>query len=156
MYYGRIEAYYEGVVDLLSTSARHLMNLVLHWMQEHHDAEAWREERRDENGSLIGPSYHDVFYGQPDLIQRQQESRAKLAPAQKGQQGSLNIAPREKPAQAVTDISQFLGRAGATGKADPNKAVIAEKARKTGKPVTKITIAQDDEGGVTFTEPDTP
>lgn len=117
-------------------------------MQEHTDAEAWREERRGENGEWIGPSYHDIFYGQPERIERQQESRAKLAPAEKGQQGSLNIKPREKPAQAVTDISQFLGRAGATGKADPNKAVLAEKARAKAAPTKTITIAPDDAGGL--------
>ena len=125
-------------------------------MQEHTDAEAWREERRDENGAYIGPSYHDVFYGQPERLERAQESRAKLAPAEKGQQGSLNIKPREKPAQPVTDISQFLGRAGATGKSDPNKAVLAEKARSKAKPAKTITIAPDDAGGLSVDAPDTP
>lgn len=136
-YYGRLEAYFRDVPDLLSIPARRFCNLIVLWMMEHTDAEVWEKE------------YKDTFFGDPKVQQARQVSQAKLAPAEKGKPGSINIKKPEKPAEIVTDISQFLGRAGATGKPDPNKAALAEKAKSR----AAITIGPDADGNLSVDTP---
>lgn len=101
---------------------------------EHTDGEVWEKE------------YRDTFFGDPKAQQSKHISQAKLAPAVKGQAGSLNIKPKAKEEKVmVTDLSQFFGRAGSTGKSDPNKAALASKA----KAKTTIRIAPDEGGNMT-------
>lgn len=109
--------------------------MTLHWMMEHTDKEVWDKE------------FRPVFFPDPDQIPRQ-ASKAKLADAKPGQEGSLNIKPKAEKV-VVTDLSQFIGRAGGTGKADPNKAVMRQRARKA-----DIKIAPDAEGNLTVDAPD--
>lgn len=99
---------------------------------EHTDGEVWDKE------------YKDTFFGDPKKAAAQNGlAQAKLAPAVKGQAGSLNITPKES--KPVTDLSQFLGRAGSAGRTDPNKAAIAAKA----KAKTTLRIAPDEGGNLT-------
>lgn len=104
---------------------------------EHTDADVWERE------------FKPVFFPDPGQMP-QQASKAKLAEAKPGQEGKLNIERKAEPVK-VTDLSQFLGRAGQTGKADPNKAVLAQRP---GKPA--ITISPDDSGNLTVEAPDDP
>lgn len=116
---------------------------------EHMDGEAWRQERVDDDGGKH-PSFHDIFFGDPLDVDPESSSRAKMEPAKPGQQGSLNIKPREKAADVVTDFSQFVGRAGGTGKADPNKAMMVERAKHRAEQGQKpsIRIAPQEGGGL--------
>jgi hypothetical protein len=137
LYWARLEAYYRDIPDLLDVPARKLLNLVLHWMMEHTDGEVWAEK------------FRPIFFPTDDENpQRQQAAKAKLAPAVAGQQGSLNITPKAEPVK-VTDLSQFLGRAGSTGKVDPNKATLAAKARAK----SAIKIAPDENGDLSIDTP---
>ncbi len=137
LYWARIEAYYRDIPDLLSVSARKLLNLVLHWMMEHTDGEVWERE------------YRPIFFPDPGAMP-QQSSKAKLAEAQPGQEGSLNIKPKSEPVK-VTDLSQFLGRAGSAGKADPNKDVLRAKAQSK---AADITIGPDTDGNLSVDAPE--
>ena len=103
---------------------------------EHTDPDVWAKE------------YSDTFFGDPKAQQAKTVSQAKLAPAVKGQAGSLNIKPKaaEEKVQ-VTDLSQFFGRAGNAGKSDPNKAAIAAKAKAKAK--RSISIRPDESGDLT-------
>lgn len=117
--------------------ARKLLNLVLHWMMEHTDGEVWAEK------------FRPIFFPTPEENpERAGVSKAKLAPAVAGQQGSLNITPKAEPVK-VTDLSKFLGRAGSTGKVDPNKATLAAKARAK----APIRITPDENGDLSIDEP---
>lgn len=94
--YSRIEAHYYQI-DLLEVSCRKFCNLVLEWLMDHVDPEVWDKE------------YKDLFFGDPDKHRREQEARKRLAPAKRGEQGSLNI--NRKHVKPVADISMFTGRA---------------------------------------------
>lgn len=134
LYWARIEAYYREIPDLLAVPGRKLLNLVLNWMMEHTDGEVWARD------------FRPIFFPDPGEIARE-ASKAQLAPAVKGQQGSLNIA--RKDAVPVTDLSAFLGRAGQKGKSDPNKAAAAAIAKGR-----SIKIAPDADGNLTIDAPD--
>ncbi len=137
LYWARLEAYYRDIPDLLDVPARKLLNLVLHWMMEHTDGEVWEAKLRP------------VFFPTDDENPAASTaSKAKLAPAVSGQPGSINIKPKAEPIK-VTDISQFIGRAGSTGKADPNKAALAAKARAK----AAIKIAPDSNGDLSVDIP---
>lgn len=99
------------------------------------DSETWDKE------------YKDIFFGDPDEHKRREEARRRIAPSKPGQRGELNITKRD--AKPVADMSQFFGRAGNAGKADPNKAAIREISEARHKPA--FTIAPDDDGNVTVT-----
>lgn len=97
---------------------------------QHVDSEVWDKE------------YKDIFFGDPKQHEMRQQAQARMAPAQAGQQGSLNIKPVEKKI-TEGDLSQFFGRAGGAGKADPNKAVARERAKRA-----PLTIGPDTEGNL--------
>lgn len=99
------------------------------------DSEIWDKE------------YKDVFFGDPDDHKRREDAKRRITPSQSGQRGSLNIV--KKDAKPVGDMSQFFGRAGNAGKADPNKAAIREISDAKRKPA--FTIAPDDDGNVMIT-----
>jgi len=103
---------------------------------EHTDNDHWQEK------------YAKVFFGDPADYEREQRSKTLLKPAVPGQQGSLNIRPSE--AKPVTDLSQFLGRAGGTGKADPNKAALAKVAQSK----AAIKIGPDESGNLSLDVPE--
>lgn len=102
------------------------------------DAETWDKE------------YKDLFFGDPDEHKRRQVSRQRIAPSKPGQRGSLNID--RKQAKPVGDMSQFFGRAGDAGKADPNKAAVREIAESKRK--AAFTIAPDGDGDLSITSSD--
>ena len=135
-----MEAYYRDIPDLLGVPARKLLNLTLHWMMEHTDSDVWDKELRPK------------FFPTEDDPDPSQEKRAKLADAKPGQQGSLNIKPKANPV-AVTDLSQFLGRAGSAGKSDPNKAALRAKASKPEQDAS-ISIRPDAEGNLKVDRPE--
>lgn len=118
---------------MLSLPCRRFCNLILEWLIQHCDPEVWEKE------------YREVFFGDPEKLQREREARARVAPSQKGQEGSLNIERKE--AKPVVDMSQFFGRAGGAGKPDQNKEVVRERA--------KLTIAPDGDGNLTVSGDDT-
>jgi len=128
--YARIEAHYHSIPDLLDVSCRRFCNLVLEWLMQNCSEEAWNAD------------YKDTFFGDPAKHQMIAASRQRLAPAQDGQQGSLNI--QRKEAKPVGDMSQFLGRAGSAGKADPNKAAQREISERR----AAMTIGPDADGNL--------
>jgi hypothetical protein len=106
---------------------------------QHVDSEVWEKE------------YKDIFFGDPSVHLRRQEAQRRIAPAQKGVEGSLNIKRKEAPKPAP-DLSELFGRAGSAGKADPNKAAMQEiGARKAA-----ITIGPDADGNLSVTAPEPP
>lgn len=106
---------------------------------EHTDSDVWAKE------------YKPIFFPDPGEVTRQ-SSKAKLAEAKPGQQGSLNIKRAE--AKPVTDLAQFLGRAGGTGKSDPNKAALAKIAKaRSDSAAPAIRIGPDDAGNLSLDTP---
>lgn len=97
------------------------------------DTETWQKD------------YKDIFFGDPKAHQMREEAKRRMAPAQKGQEGSLNI--QRKEAKPVPDMSQFFGRAGGAGKADPNKAAQKEIADRK----AAMTIGPDADGNLSVT-----
>lgn len=94
--------------------------------------------------------YKDLFFGDPDEHKRREAARQRIAPAKPGQRGSLNIKPTES--KPVDDMSQFFGRAGGSGKADPNKAVIRDISEAKRK--AAFTIGPDGDGDLSITSND--
>lgn len=142
LYWARIEAYYRDIPDLLVLPARKFCNLVLHWMMEHTDGEVWDRE------------YKQVFFPDPGTLP-QQASKAKLAEAEPGKEGSLNIERKAEPIKVSNDdLAKFLGRAGGTGKPDQNKSLIRQK-QAAKRPATR-TIGPDPDGNLTVQAPDQP
>lgn len=129
MAYSRIEAHYHSIPDLLSLSCRKFCNLVLEWLMQNCDSDVWNKD------------YKDIFFGDPEKRAREQEARARIAPAQKGQEGGLNIIPLD--AKPVADPAQFFGRAGGAGKSDPNKPAIMERGKRS-----PLTIGPDADGNL--------
>jgi hypothetical protein len=102
------------------------------------DPETWDKE------------YKDLFFGDPKQHEARREAQRRIAPSQPGQRGSLNIVKKE--AKPVGDMSQFFGRAGDAGRADPNKAAIREIAEAKRKPA--FTIAPDGDGDLSISSND--
>lgn len=102
------------------------------------DSETWDKE------------YKDIFFGDPDQHKRRQEAQRRIAPSQPGQRGSLNIAKKES--KPIGDMSQFFGRAGDAGKADPNKAALREISESKRK--AAFTIAPDGDGDLSVSSND--
>lgn len=140
LYWARLEAFYRDIPDLLDVPARKFCNLLVHWMMEHVDGEVWDRE------------YKSVFFPDPDAPQHQPVVKAKLADAKPGVEGSLNIkVPEEKVKVTMADLDGFFGRAGSSGKSDPNKAVLRAKAEQR---KASITIGPDADGNLSVDTPE--
>jgi len=109
-------------------SCRRFGNLVLEWLLQTLDPEVWDKE------------YKDIFFGDQDKRKRQKESKARLAPAEKGKQGGLNL--KKVTPKPVTDVAALIGKYGKN---------IADPAR-----TAPIIIAPGSDGNLGITGTETP
>jgi len=79
-------------------SCRKFCNLVLEWLLEKIDPEAWDKE------------YKDVFFGDPVKRQKAEAAKKLIKPAVPGQQGHLDLKPVKKVPAA--DVASIIGKYG--------------------------------------------
>ena len=72
--------------------------MVLEWVLQTIDPEIWEKE------------WHETFFGDPRVLEMKRESAKRIKPAVKGEEGHLNITPKEKPKEATDDdLRRMLG-----------------------------------------------
>ena len=88
MNYARLEAAYPQL-DLLSLSARRLANLTLEWLMGVIDPEEWNAR------------YKELFFGDPELLERRREAAERIKPAGEDGRGGLTLKRAETPGDAA-------------------------------------------------------
>lgn len=95
MNYGRIEAA-NPQLDLLDLSARRLATLVVEWLMNVMDPDAWNDH------------YKDLFFGDPGELERRREARERIKPRDETGRGSMNLKRAER-ADANEELQISIG-----------------------------------------------
>lgn len=114
-----------------------MLNLVEHWVIE--------------TVIMVGSEKDDIvrewkqILFEPERLKAEAEARSRIKDAVKGQQGYLNIKPKDKPAPAPFDLSQLSGRLGSANIKQTSRAPTSSTS-STGP---KIAVNPDGELDVT-------